>query len=122
MYFFPNLELVCCSMSGFNCCLLTCILVPQESGQVVWYSYLFENFPQFFVIHTVKLSSVVNEGEVDVFLEFSCFFYDAVDDDNLVSGSSAFSKSSFYIWKFSNHILLKPSLKDFDHLPCFHVK
>ena len=74
-----------------------------------------KNFPQFVVIHTVKVFSVVNEGEVDVFLEFSCFFYDAVDDDNLVSGSSAFSKSSFYIWKFLVHILLKPSLENFEH-------
>ena len=104
-------------MSGFNCCLLTCIQVPQESGQVVWYSHLIDNFPQFVVIHRMKGFSVVNEGEVDVFLVFSCFFYDAVDVANLVSGSSAFSKSSFYIWKFSIHILLKPSLKDFDHLP-----
>ena len=66
-------------MSRSNCCFLTCILVSQEAGQVVWYSHLFQNFPQFIVIHTVKGFSIVNEGEVDVFLEFSCFFYDLTD-------------------------------------------
>ena len=70
---------------------------------------------QFVVIHIVKGFSVVNETEVDVFLEFLCFFYDSVDVGNLISGSSAFSKSSLYIWNFSVHILLKPSLKDFEH-------
>ena len=80
---------------------------------MVWYSHLFQNFPQFIVIHTVKGFSVVNEA--DVFLEFSCFFYDPTDVDNLISGSSAFSKSSLNIWKFLVHILLKPSLKDFEH-------
>ena len=74
-----------------------------------------KNFPQFVVIHTVKGFSVVNEAEVDVFQEFSFFFYDPVDVGNLISGSSAFSKSSLYIWKFSVHMLLKPSLKDFEH-------
>ena len=81
---------------------------------MVWYSYLFKNFPQL-VIHTVKGSSVVSEAEVDVFLEFLCFFYDLPDVGNLIPGSSAFSKSSWYIWKFSVHILLKPHLKDFEH-------
>ena len=81
---------------------------------MVWYSYLFKNSPQF-VIHTVKGSSVVSEAEVDVFLEFLCFFYDLPDVGNLIPGSSAFSKSSWYIWKFSVHILLKPHLKDFEH-------
>ena len=76
---------------------------------MVWYSHLFKNFPQFFVIHTVE--GIVNEAEVGVFLEFSSFSYDPADDGNLVSGSSAFSKSSLYIWKFLVHILLKPSLK-----------
>ena len=82
---------------------------------MVWYSYLSENFPQFVVIHTVKSFSIVNESEVDVFLEFLCFIYDPVDVGNLISCSCAFSKSSLYIWKFSVHILWKPSLKDFEH-------
>ena len=82
---------------------------------MVWYSHIFKNFPQFVVIHTVKGLSVVNEAEVDVFLEFSCFFYDPIDVGNLISGSSAFSKSSLYIWKSLVHILLKSSLKYFEH-------
>ena len=115
MYCFPNLEPVCCSMSHFNCCFLTCIQISQEAGKVVWYSQLFKNFPQFIVIHTVKAVSVVNEAEVDVFLEHSCFFEDPTDVGNLISVSSAFSKSSLNIWKFSAHILLKPSLENFEH-------
>ena len=87
--------------------------VSQEVDKVVWYSQLLKNFPQFVVIHTVKGFSVVNEA--DVFLEFSCFFYDPVDIGNLISGSSAFPKSSLYIWKFSVHVLLKPSLEEFEH-------
>ena len=83
---------------------------------MVWYSHLFTNFPQFVVIHTVKGFSVVNEAKVDIFLEFSCFFVDPMDVGNLVSGSSAFSKSSLYIWKFSVHVLQKPSLQDFEHI------
>ena len=82
---------------------------------MVWYSHLFENFSQFVVIHTVKGFSIVSEAEVDVFLEFSCFFYDPTDVGNLISGSSAFSKTSLNIWKFSVHILLKPWLEDFEH-------
>ena len=82
---------------------------------MAWYSYLFKNFPEFVVIHTVKGFSVVNEAVVDVFLEFSSFFYDSMDVGNLISASSAFSKSNLNIWKFSVHILLKPSLKDFKH-------
>ena len=89
--------------------------VSQEVDKVVWYSQLLKNFPQFVVIHTVKGFSIVNEVEVDVFLEFSCFFYDPMDVDNLISGSSVFSKSILYIWKFLVDILLKPSLKDFEH-------
>ena len=77
---------------------------------MVWYSYLFKNFPQFVVIHTVNSFRVVNEAEADVFLEFSCFFYDPVDVGNLISDSSASSKSTLDIWKFSIHVLLKPSL------------
>ena len=115
MYSFPNLEPVCCSMSGSNCCFLTCIQVSQEAGQVVWYSHLFQKCPQFVVIHTVKGFSIVNKAEIDVLLEFCSFFYDPTDAGNLIFGSSAFPKSSLYIWKFLVHILLKPSLKDFKH-------
>ena len=99
-------------MSSSNCCFPTCIQISQEAGQVVWYSHLFKNFPQFVVIHTIKGFGVVTEAEV--FLEFSCLFYDPSDVDNLISGSSAFSISSVYIWKFSVHILVKPSLEDFE--------
>ena len=81
---------------------------------MVWYSHLFQNFPEFIVIHTIKGFSVVNEAAVYVLLEFSCFFYDPVDVGNLISGSSAFSNSSLNIWKYL-HVLLKPSLKDFEH-------
>ena len=115
MYSFPNLELVHCSMSSSNCCFLTCIQVAQEADKVVWYYHLFKNFPQFVVIHTVKGFGVVNEAEVDVFVEFSCFFCDPTDVGNLISGTSAFSKSSLNIWKFSVHILLKSSLENFEH-------
>ena len=82
---------------------------------MVWNSHLLKNFPQFVVIHTVNGFSVVNEEEVDVFLELSCFFYDPMDVGNLISGSSAFSKASLSIWKFSVHVLLKLSLKDFEY-------
>ena len=74
MYSFPDLEPVCCSMSSSNCCFLTCIQISQEQGQVVWYSHLFQNFPQFIVIHTVKGFGIINKEEIDVFLELSCFF------------------------------------------------
>ena len=113
MYSFPNLEPVRSSMSGSTCCFLTCIQASQEAGKVVWYSHLLKNFPQIVVIHTVRRFSVVNEEEVDIFLEFYCFFYDPMDVGNLIPDSSAFSKSSLYIWKFSVHVLLKPNLKDF---------
>ena len=82
---------------------------------MVWYSHLFQNFPQFAVIHRVKDFGVVNKTEVDVFLELSCFFYDPTDVGNLISGSSAFSKSSLNIWKFTVHVLLKPGLENFEH-------
>ena len=82
---------------------------------MVWYSYLFKNFPQFVLIYTVKGFGIVNKAEVDVFLELSCFFDDLTDAGNLISGSSAFSKSSLNIWKFSVHILLKPRLENFEH-------
>ena len=114
MYSFSYLEPVCCSTSSSNSCFLTCILVSQEAGQVVWYSHLFQNFPQFIVIHTVKGFSIVNETE-DIFLELSCFFYNPMAVCNLISASPAFSKSSLYIWNFSVYVLLKPSLKDFEH-------
>ena len=82
---------------------------------MVWYSHLFQNFPQFFVTHTVKGFGIVNKAEIDVFLELSCFFHDPADVGNLISSSSVFSKSRLYNWKFSVHILLMPSLKDFEH-------
>ena len=112
---FSNLEPVHCSISGSICCFLTCIQISQEAGKVVWYSHLLKIFPQFVVIHTVKGFSTVNEAEVNVFLEFSFFFYDPMDIANLISGSSAFSKSSLNIWKFLAHVLLKPSLENFEH-------
>jgi len=114
-YSFPNFGPVSCSISGSNCSFLTHTQVSQEIGKVVWYSQLFENFPQFIVIHTVKVFSVVNEAEVDVFLEAICCLHDPESVSNVVSGSSASSKPSLYIWEFLVHILLKPSLKDFEH-------
>ena len=100
-------------MSSSNCCFLTCIQVSQETGQVVWYSHLLKNFPQFIVIHTVKGFGIVNEAEIDAFLELSCFFHDPADVGNLISGSSAFSKTSLNVRKFTVHILLKPGLENF---------
>ena len=94
MYSFPNLEPVCCFMSSSNCCFLTCIQISQEAGKVVWYSCL---------------------SEIGVFLEFSRFFYDPMDVDNLISGSSNFFKTSLNMWKFTVHILLKPGLENFEH-------
>ena len=82
---------------------------------MVWYSHLFQNFPQFIAIHTVKGFGIVNKAEVDVFLELSCVFDDPADVGNLISGSSAFSKTSLNIWKFTVHILLKPGLENFEH-------
>ena len=82
---------------------------------MVWYSPLLQNFPQFIVIHTVEGFGIVNKAEIDVFLELSSFFDDSTDVDNLISGSSAFSKSSLNIWKFSVHVLLKPGLENFEH-------
>ena len=115
MHSFFYLEPVCCSMSSSNCCFLTCIQVSQEAGQEVWYSHLFQNFSQFIVIHTVKGFGIVNKAEIDVFLELSCFFDDPADVGNLISGSSAFSKTSLNIWKFTVHVLLKPDLENFEH-------
>ena len=102
-------------MSGSSCCFLTYIQVSQEASEVVLYSLVFKNFPQFVVIHTVKGFGIVNKAEIDVFLELSCFFCDPVDVGSLISGSSAFSKSSLNISKFSVHVLLKPKLENFEH-------
>ena len=99
-----------CSMFSSNCCFLTCIQISQEAGQVVWYLHLSQNFPQFIVVYTVKGFGIVNKAEIDVFLELSCFFHDPADD-NLISCSSAFSKSSLNIRKFTVHVLLKPGLE-----------
>ena len=113
MYSFPDLESVCCSMSSSNCCFLTSMHISQEAGQVVWYSHLLKNFPQFIVTHTVKDFGIVNKAEVDVLLEFSCFFSDPTDcwQFNLVplpflnptwaSGSSWFT----YCWSLTWRIL-----------------
>ena len=102
-------------MSSSNSCFLTCIQVSQEAGQVVWYSHLFQNFPQLIVIHSVKGFGIVNKAEIDVFLELPCFFHDPTDVGNLISGSKAFSKTSLNIWKFMVHVLLKPGLENFKH-------
>ena len=104
MYSFSNLEPVHCFMSGSNCCFLTCIQVSQETSKVVWYFHL-----------STQGFGVVNKAEVDVFLELSCFFCDPMDVGNLISGSSAFCKTSLNIRKFTVHILLKPGLENFEH-------
>ena len=122
MYPFPDLEPVCCSMSSFNCCFLTCIQITQaicihisqEAGQVVWYSCLLKNFPVYCDPHSQRLWRN-NKAEVDVFLEISCFFDDPTDVGNLISGSSAFSESNLDIWKFTVYVLLKPVLENFEH-------
>ena len=104
-----------CTRSNSYYCFLTCIPISQEADQVVWYSHLLKSFPQFGLIHTVQGFDIVNKAKVDVFLELSCFFDDPMDVDNLISGSSAFSKSSLNIWKFMVHILLKTGLENFEH-------
>ena len=91
-------------MSSSNCCFLTCIQISQEAGQVVWFSYLFQNLPQYIVIHIVKGFGIVNQAEIDVLLELSCFFHDPADFGNLISGSSAFSKTSLNIRNFGSRI------------------
>ena len=105
-----------------NLCSLWLHLGPTPSHvciyqhvRVVWYAHLFQNFPQFIVIHTVKGFDIVNKAEIDVFLELSSFFHDSADVGNLISGSSAFSKTSLNIRKFTVHILLKPGLENFEH-------
>ena len=103
------------SMSSSKHYFLTCTQISQEAGKVAWYSHLFKYFPQFVVMHTVKTFRVVNEAEVDLFLELSCFFDESADVGNLISGSSAFSKTSLNICKFMVHVLLKPHLENFEH-------
>ena len=116
MYSFPDLEPVCCSMSSSKSCFLNCIQISHESSQLVWYSHLLKNVPQFVVIHTVKGFGIVNKAEIDVFVELSCFFFDdPTDVVNLISGSSAFSISSLNIWEFKVHVLLKPGLENFEY-------
>ena len=114
-YSFSYLDLVFYSMPRSNCYFLTCIRFSQEAGQIVWYSHLLKNFPQFVVIHTVKGFGIVNKTEVDVFLELSCFCNDPTDVGDLISASFAFSKTILTIWKFILHVLLKPDLEDFEH-------
>ena len=113
MYSFSYLEPVCCSMPSSNYCFLADIQVSQEAGRVVWYSHLSQNFPQFIVIHTVK-GFGINKAEIDVFLELSYFFNEPTDIGNFISGSSAFSKTSLNIWKFTVPVLLKPGLENFE--------
>ena len=113
MYSFSYLEPVCCSMSSCNSCFLTCIQISQEAGQVVWYSLLFQNFPLFIVILTVKGFGIVNKAQIDVFLELSCFFHDPVDVGNLISGTLPFLKAAWtsrsswftYCWSLAWRIL-----------------
>ena len=102
-------------MSSSNCCFLTCIQISQEVGKVAWYSHLLKTFPMFLVIHTVRGFGIVNKAEVVIFLEFSYFFCDPMDAGNLIPGFSSFSKSSLNIWEFLVHILLKPSMENFEH-------
>ena len=98
-------------MSGSNCCFLTSIQISLETGKVVWYSHLLKKFPQFVVIHIVKGFSIVNEA--GVFLKFPCFFYDPTDVGNLISGSSAFSKTRFNIWKVHRSCTVEAWLGEF---------
>ena len=113
MYSFFSLEPVCSSMSSSNCCFLTSTQISQMAGQVVWYSHLLKNLSHLVVIHTVKVFGVVNKA--DVFWGLSCFFDDPTGVGNLISGSSAFSKSSLNIWKFTVQVLLKHGLENFEH-------
>ena len=101
-------------MSGSKCCFFTYTQISQETGKLVWYSHLLKNFPQFVVIHTVKVFCIFNKAEIDFFLS-SRFFNDPTDVGNLISGSSVFSKSSLNIWKFMVHVLLKPGLENFEY-------
>ena len=112
MYSFPYLEAICFFMSSSNCCFLTCIHISQESGQVVWYSHLFKNFPVCCDPH--RGFGIANKAELDVFLEPSCVFDDTTDVGNCISGSPAFSKTSLHIWKFTVPVLLRPDLENFE--------
>ena len=132
MYSFPDMGPDCCSMSNSDCCFLNCIQIYMKphmlqsmgsqrvehnwAGQVIWYSYLFKNFPQFVVIYTVKGFSIVNEPK-KIFLWNSCFFDESADVENLITCSSVFCKFSLNIWKFMVHVLLEPGLENFEH--CF---
>ena len=102
-------------MSSSNCCFLTCIQICQEAGKVVWYSHLLKYFPTVCCDPYSQRFGIISKAEVDVFLEFSWFFCDPADVGNLISGSSAFCKSSLNIWKFMVHELLKPGLENFEH-------
>ena len=115
MYSFSYLEPVCCSMSSVNCCFLTCIQVSQEADQVVWYSHLFQNFPQFIVIHAVKGFGIVNKAEIELWNSLAFSMVQQIDVGNLISGSSAFSKTSLNIREFMVLVLLKPGLENFEH-------
>ena len=111
-----------CSMSSSNCCFLTCIQLSQEGGQVVWYSHLFKDFPQFVVIYTVKGFGIVNKADIDVFLEQSCFFNDPMNVGNLIAGSSAFSKSSVNIWNIHSSYTVEAWLGEFWALLYYFVR
>ena len=115
MYPFPDLKPVCCFMSSSDCCFLTWVQISQDAGKAVCYYHLLRNFSQFVFILSVKGFGIVNKAEVDIFSELFCFFDDPTDFGNLISGSSAFSKTSLNIWKFTVHILLKPGLEYFEH-------
>ena len=115
MFSFPDLEAFCGSKSVSNCWFLTFMWISQEAGQVFWYSHLCKNFSQFVVMHTVKGFSVINKAEWMFFLELSCFSYDPTYVGNLISWSSAFSRSSMNIWNFPVHILLKFGLENFEN-------
>ena len=115
MYSFSYLEPVCCSTSGSNCCFLTCIQISQEAGQVVWYSHLFQNFPQFVVIHTVKGFGIVTKAEIDVFLELSCFFDDPVDVGTWSLVPLFFFFFQIQLEHLEVHVLFKPGLENFEH-------
>ena len=111
MYSFSYLEPVCYSMSRSNCCFLTCIQISQEAGQVVWYSQSLSEFSTVYCDPHSQRLGIVNKAEIDVFLELSCFFHDPADVGNLISGSSAFSKTSLNIRKFTVHVSLNSSLE-----------
>ena len=114
-YSFPNIEPVHYSMSGSNCCFLTCVQISQEAGQVVWYSHLFKNCPQFVVIHTVKDLGRVNGAEVDVFSGILLLFLWSGGCWQFDLWFLCLLKSSLNIWKFAVHVLLKPGLENFEH-------